>query len=436
MVGDLRVSLFDMIVCLSRAVDLVSPELADHHLQVGFVASSLSAQMHLPANQQNDLMLAGILHDVGAMSVEERLEALAFDGDAEALSRHALQGCLILEHFAPFAAAALLIRYHHTRWDQDADLRDRGEAVPLGSHVLHLADRIAVLVCRDSGILGEVSGIRKRIDAQFGKMFCPDLADAFAALSERESFWLDLASPSMSALLDRRSMLPVLDMDIDQITDLSRLFSKIIDFRSPFTSAHSQGVAAVAEALARVFGFCDREARLMKVAGYLHDLGKLAVPSTILDKPGRLTEEERNLIRTHTFHTYRTLEPIAALRAVNQWASFHHERIDGRGYPFHLRGEELPLPARIMAVADVFTALTEDRPYRKAMAPAEVTRVLRGMVEDGGLDGQVVASLEAHYDEMDSCHSRAQLSAGWEYQEISLASGETLPITQMELVPS
>ncbi len=288
---ELRVSLFDMIMCLSKAVDLVSPDLADHHYQVGYAASSLAAELGLPADQQNDLLLAGTLHDMGAISTEERLEALTFEGAPESLSRHARMGHLILGGFAPFLGAAALIRHHHTRWDQCGDFHSKGEIVPAASHILHLADRIAVLVRRDVPILGQVDGIRERINAQFGKMFCPDLADGFASLSEKESYWLDLASPSIGVLQDRRSMLPILEMDMDQVLDLSQLFSKIIDYRSPFTSTHSRGVAATAEALTRLFGFCERETQLMRVAGYLHDLGKLAVPSTILDKPGGLTDE-------------------------------------------------------------------------------------------------------------------------------------------------
>ncbi len=133
-----------------------------------------------------------------------------------------------------------------------------------------------------------------------------------------------------------------------------------------------------------------------------------------------------SIVRPHTFYTYCTLEPIAALREVSEWASFHHERIDGHGYPFHLGGDELPLRSRIMPVADILTALAEDRPYRKAMASSEVMDVMRGKVQDGGLDGQVAAALEAHYGELDDCRAKAQLSAAWEYGAVALARDEAI----------
>ena len=198
---------------------------------------------------------------------------------------------------------------------------------------------------------------------------------------------------------------------------MSKLFSYIIDFRSRFTATHSSGVAASSEALSRLVGFSERECRMMRIAGHLHDLGKLAVPAEILEKPAKLTEDEFNIIRSHTFYTYRILEPIGDLDVINTWGSFHHERLDGSGYPFHHKAQDLSLGSRIMAVADVFTAITEDRPYRKEMPSERALQVLQQMADSSALDSNIVSLLRVHFDEINSSRIAAQAGASKEYQE-------------------
>ncbi|MFA6612534.1 MAG: HD domain-containing phosphohydrolase, partial [Dehalococcoidales bacterium] len=151
-------------------------------------------------------------------------------------------------------------------------------------------------------------------------------------------------------------------------------------------------------------------------AGLLHDLGKLAVPTEILEKEGKLTADDFAIMRSHTYHTYRALEPIKPLKTVNEWASFHHERLDGNGYPFHITGPQLSLGSRIMAVADVSTALLEDRPYRAGMAQDEATRILERMSKDA-IDGDIVNILKANFEEVNSQRIIAQTESGKEYRK-------------------
>ncbi len=165
---------------------------------------------------------------------------------------------------------------------------------------------------------------------------------------------------------------------------------------------------------------------MMHLAGMLHDLGKLAVPSEILEKPTRLTQEEYAVIRRHTYFTFHIMEPLKILDIVRVWGAYHHERMDGHGYPFHLEENELPLGSRIVSVADIFTALTEDRPYRKGLSGAEALQVL---VEASGrhrVDSIVVETLRANLDMVDTERRTAQSASRKEYQEfIELARSLT-----------
>jgi HD-GYP domain-containing protein (c-di-GMP phosphodiesterase class II) len=164
----------------------------------------------------------------------------------------------------------------------------------------------------------------------------------------------------------------------------------------------------VAETLGRLAGLGEEECYQLRLAGHLHDIGKLSVPNHILEKPGALTSDEFALVRSHTYHTQRVLERIPAFSQIATVASHHHETLDGSGYPFHVDAQRLPLAARIMAVADVFTAVTEDRPYRAAMAEAAVLAVLAEDAAAHRLDRQLVALVAGDFQSINAARQEAQ----------------------------
>ena len=267
-------------------------------------------------------------------------------------------------------------------------------------------------------VLGQVSGIRERIKDKSGTMFMPQIVDAFMNSSSKEYLWLDIVSPSIHSILSHKLKGSSFELASEDMIGFSKLFSRIIDFKSPFTATHSSGVAVSAELLAKLSGFTESDCRMMRIAGYLHDLGKLAVPVEILNKPAKLKESEFNVIRHHTFYTFRILETIPSLKVINKWASFHHERLNGSGYPFHLKEKNLPIGSQIMAVADVFTAITENRPYRAGMTRGNALSVLDTMANDSALNKEIIAVLKANYNEIDSARMFAQASATQEYKGV------------------
>lgn len=415
---DKKIKLVDLMICLSDAMDFIDPSVVDHHKRVAYIAHGMAAEMGLSLGTQKEIMLAGAVHDIGAFSLAERRNTLSFE--LQNPHRHAENGYALLKLFAPLSTVASLVRFHHVPWSHGAGREFRGQEVPLASHILHLADRIAVLVNRKKEILSQANRICRTIRVNAGRLFSPDLVDVFMALSTREYFWLDLASPSIQALLSQRLQSAQVGITSDDMLGFSQLFSRIIDFKSPFTATHSSGVAASAEFLARKLGFSAHDCTAMRIAGYMHDLGKLAVPVEILDKPSQLNRKEFNVVRHHTFYTYRILEPIAALQTINAWAAFHHERLDGSGYPFHLKEKDLPLGSQIMAVADIFTALTEDRPYRLGMKRSDTLRVLDDMRLRSAINGQIVAVAGSYYEKLETVRMDAQADARTKYQTVAL----------------
>jgi HD-GYP domain-containing protein (c-di-GMP phosphodiesterase class II) len=145
--------------------------------------------------------------------------------------------------------------------------------------------------------------------------------------------------------------------------------------------------------LAKAKGYSLEEVKLMKIAGLFHDLGKLSIPNDVLEKSGKLTEREFSIIKQHPYYTYRILEQIDGFSTVAEWAAFHHETLDGSGYPFRVPGDSLRLGSRMVSVADVFVALSENRPYRGPLTVQDIEKIMRGMVDNRKIDGCVVADL-------------------------------------------
>lgn len=386
-----KVCLIDMVLCLSGASDLISPLVANHQKRVAWISAGLAQTLGLDASCRRDLVIAAALHDVGAFSLRERLEDMMFDS-VEGVVGHSVAAHLLLKNFAPLARPAELILYHHIPW-RKASLIPLDSKSVLLANILFMADRIDNRIRHGEEILSQTGAILAEIKAQTGQKFAPDVVDAFLQLGDRECFWFDLVSPDLSDFL--KNLLPSerLCLASEDLVSLTDIFSQIIDFRSRFTALHSSGVAACAEAVSERLGMKPPLVSSMGLAGRLHDIGKLSIAGEILDKPGDLSTKEYGMIKRHPYYAHHLLRPIPELSTINQWISYHHESPCGRGYPFKIEEASLPLGSRVLAVADVFTAASEDRPYRKAMSPALVRQTLERLTLRNGLDSEVVGVL-------------------------------------------
>ncbi len=195
-------------------------------------------------------------------------------------------------------------------------------------------------------------------------------------------------------------------IDEDYLDDIARAFAQVIDSKSPFTSGHSERVAVYADMVAAEMGYTPDRRRWLRRAALLHDIGKLGVSNTILDKNGPLDDTEWQMMRNHAGLSETILKRVAVFNDMARIGGSHHERLDGRGYPRGLRGEEIEPETRIVSVADVFDALTADRPYRKAMPVAAAFAILH---KDSGtaLDPACVAALERAVTTIEGDLSRA-----------------------------
>lgn len=410
----LTVSLEELVFSLSTLMDHTIAPLRDHHRRTAIAAFHIASQLDLTWKQRNDLIFASAVHDIGAFSIQEQQALVDLRFEALYINRHARAAYLLLKEFSQFEHVATILRYHHAYLN--VTTKKQQAEIPIEALVLQVADQVAVLSLDAQNILDKAAGISDEVNKQSGLMFDPRMVEAFNRAAEKEKFWLDINNLTLSALFAERLKLDNLHFKSEELMGLVNLFRRIIDFRSEVTSTHTAGVGVVAAELARFNGREEATIQKIKMAGYLHDIGKLIVPSEILEKPGKLTPEEFNIIRTHTYFTYEFLNTLSIFSDIRDWASQHHERLNGRGYPFHENDKSLSFESRAIAVADVFTALTEDRPYRKGVSGKEALLVLDVDVQKQELDGALVKLLGKHVEVITKLCKSAQEESRKEYK--------------------
>ena len=390
------VNLGNLVLSLSDAMDLASPSLAQHQQRTAFVAWEIGKAARLSDERLEKSFIAALVHDIGALSLEEKISLHNFE--TENVEDHCIRGSMLLNNIPRLEEAAQIIRYHHKEWQE----WEESIETPLvfDSQLLFLADYIERLIDRNKYILHQHEDMISKIKSLSGSSFHPQTIDLFLTASDREEFWLDLVSSRLYSLLLNEGPFRKTEIDLSDISLISELFRNIIDFRSRFTATHSSGVSAAASRLSVIFGLTEAEIELMEVAGNLHDIGKLAIPNSILEKPGKLTKEEMAVMKSHTYHTYSVINTVGGIKQIAEWAAYHHEKLDGTGYPFHCEANELSTGSRILMVADIFTALAEDRPYRKGMSREGVTRILKQFSDRQLLDPNIINLLFENYDDM------------------------------------
>lgn len=413
----MQVRLIDLIGVLSRALDLVSRTLGKHHAHVGCMAARMAGRMELSPVMQRDVLLAGMLHDAGAVALHINLESLGFEAD---IHTHARAGQLLFGNFSGLESVAAIIGEHHTSWAHLAD-SDMENELAIAAGIVNLVDFIDVRLDRTKPYDGQFARVLEAAQCEAGGKFNPDCVNEFRDMIAEPDALNGLFAPEECLYTDAHEQLETIVLNAWEVQGLCGLFAQVIDFRSRFTATHSRGVAIVAQDLARLFNFDVDNRHAMYVAGLLHDIGKLAVPSRLLEKPGKLEEDEFLAVQDHAVVGEYILGGVPGLEKVCEWGTQHHERLDGSGYPLGRSADQLSLGSRIMQVADVFTAITEDRPYRDGMDAEQTTNVLRAQVDKGALDPEVVQVLMTHLDDINETRMREQRRAKQEFEAFAEA---------------
>jgi putative nucleotidyltransferase with HDIG domain len=433
--GSQEIALSELISALSRALDIAEGEPPGHAVRSCLIGMRLAETLVLDPASRSDLFYALLLKDAGCSANSAHMAALfgaddqvakrtskvvnwarpfdaflwslrtvAPDGSlAERTARlrairneghvtrslmqaRCYRGAEIARKLGFSEATAEAIRALDEHWDGHGQpLGLRGTDIPVGGRILCLAQTVEVFL-RADGPRAAYRVARKRS----GEWFDPALIDALHSFRTDERFWVSLEEPDVSPVEPPDRVLTADETRLDRIAEG---FAAVVDAKSPWTHEHCERVSAIALGTAKLMGFEEPALRGLRRAALLHDLGKLSISNRILDKPGPLSDEERNRFRQHPLLAEQILSRVAIFVELAAVASAHHERLDGSGYPRGLAGDALSVPVRVLAVADVYEALTADRPYRPAYTPRDALELMRTDVPQR-LDRDAFGALE------------------------------------------
>jgi HD-GYP domain-containing protein (c-di-GMP phosphodiesterase class II) len=373
-----------LIQALTEVLGAAKGYLADHGPRVAVLAAKIADRMGLSSKETSQVFLAAILSDMGMVGLaEEAWEHPVVDLPPEVrarVKRHPVRSEARVGLIPHLEELAPLVRHHHEWWDGTGYPDGlAGREIPIGAQILRLADTVVALSqprpqrrALGADAIGDI--VARSVGIEFG----PEVARTFLGL------WNSGYVPEYRPQTFRLALEHAVgDLLPDRVSPLSNgqlltILANLIDAKDPYTAGHSRRVALLATAVGANMGFREHMRSALWAGGYLHDLGKLAVPLSVLTKVGKLDATEEVLMRSHAALGADILESIAPLRHLAPGARHHHERWDGGGYPDGLVGDDIPLIAQILAVCDSYDAMTTARAYRDSRshedAAAEIAR--------------------------------------------------------------
>lgn len=377
-----------IMTMLCRALNLIDARLIDHGMKTAVIVKDmLEFEGKKDTEFKRNLSILALFHDIGAYQKKELDSLLSIETGA--VWEHSLYGYLFLKNFSALEEWTKTILYHHV--DNRIALNDSEEILKY-AQFLHLADRIEIW--KRNNKEGKIEQLEQYLDQKKESVFPKEAIDCFWGANQTLQTFEKLDKKmDLNEVIDCRSMKE------EEIKTYLWLMVHVIDFRSHFTVAHTVSVVEIACQIGEKMGLSKKEQEQLYYGALLHDIGKIGTPVSILEKEGKLTEEEMKVMKDHIILSETIIQGCVSER-VKRIALRHHERLDGSGYPLGLKGEELTLQERIMQVADIVSALSMDRSYKKAFSKEKVWSILNELVERGQIDGQVVKTIEVEYDEI------------------------------------
>lgn len=394
---------------IARVIGLLTDQISDedpfHARRVAVMAWRIGRRMGLGESDLDDLLLAALVHDCGIASPSEHTTIITQSRwDAE--DDHCVSGARYLEGCPHLDRFCTIVRYHHTPWTVliDTDIAERDKLL---ANILFCADRCYVgfyRLCLHHGadyIINHKAELIAQVDTLGVETLSPDILSAYRGVARTDGFWLALYPDFLDSSLSPINRNDGLNVTVTygQMRTIAILISRLVDAKSHFTHEHSERVALLASRFGQIIGIAPDTSGPFEIAALLHDVGKQQAPENLLLKPGALDERERAVIKRHTIGSEITLSQLFPDSKIVTWAASHHEKLDGSGYPYGLNAEDLDIHSRILTVADIFQALTQDRPYRGPITMETALEMIIDMVKIGELDHDVVHVLGANVQE-------------------------------------
>ncbi len=373
---------------VANALNLLDESYPNHHQQTAYLSYCMAQELGYGEEDRIEIIWDALLYDVGCVILP--------DGKEYSFQELSVAGLNIVGDVSriQFVRRMFVAGQADSEGDPAYEILSKEARF---AEIIDLSRRVSKILKHSDAALNQVEDICEAVSSMAGKELHSWAVECFLRVAKTEYIWMDLLHQPEVVL----TYIPEgIDLSMDAVIELSRFMSRVIDFRSSYTAAHSVGVAVSAVRLAEIMGMSADECKMMLIAGYLHDIGKLKVPKDILEKGEKLTDEEFNLVKEYAYYTYLFLKDIPGFEQIGRWAALHHEKLNGYGYPFGLKMGDIPMGAQILAVADIFSAVAEVRAYRQSMAKEGVMKTLAESIENGALSGYIVELMLQNFDDI------------------------------------
>lgn len=386
----------EFLEAISNVLDIIETDIfgvpTNHSKRIAYFSNQLASALNLSREIQYDLFALSIMHDNGA-SLKVLHDKLIGDAkDKQNIVESRKEHCSIGEHniknFPFLTAPKNVILFHHEKYDGSGFFGLKESEIPQMSQLISFADTLDIKfdlrnVYKNPN---ERLEIIEYIKSRAGLDFAPDLTEIALQVISRDEFWVDISDDKIYEVLKNIIPSHKREMGYEEIHNLSAIFSYIIDAKSKYTMIHSSELSKKMKLMAELYRIEGDEFFKLLIAADLHDLGKLGISNSILDKPGALTKEEFSIIKEHPTIAKQSLEKVEGFGEISELILNHHEKLNGTGYPRGLSAEKLDFNSRLLACLDIYQALREERPYRESMTHEESIKVMRHMVENGLID--------------------------------------------------
>lgn len=381
-----RISLKDILVVIQRTLNSIDNRMINHGEQVAYIMYKLlKCDNKYSEDEILRMVTVSIFHDIGAYKVEERKRLI--DIDFNKPMAHAVYGSLFIKYFSPLSDLAPLVLGHHI---YPKDLNEENRAlIPKEALLLHLADNIAILQLNLKKV--EKSWIMNRTNDDILPEHKELFQQACSKYNLLEKIKDDSYIDELYELFDGKVL------SRNEIIDYVRMLTYAIDFRSKATILHTIEVEEISWQIAKLLNIDENKAVTIKISSMLHDIGKIAIPIEILEKPGKLTPKEYEQIKDHAIDGYKILSNLG-IDDIRDIATLHHEKLDGTGYPFGLRGNEISIEGRVIAIADILSALVGKRSYKDELPKDTVISILSDMEANNKIDSKICKLVIEEYD--------------------------------------
>ncbi|WP_026884557.1 HD-GYP domain-containing protein [Clostridium akagii] len=393
----MKFNLNEFLLAVSFALDFVEIDIAgrrtNHGKRVAYITLRIAKKLGFKDEDLYDIVSLAILHDNGICEANNDVIHDKIN-DKEHAMEHCITGERNVENYPFLRKRKNIIKYHHEKHDGSGFYKLMGHEIPLMSEIICFADFMENGFTLDKMCDENKRKIEQFVNQQSGKIFKTEICEAFLEIAGSTSFRLDLGDNFINAALDQYTPQYTVELSLIDIVKMTDVFSQIIDSKSKFTRKHSKGIAEKAAIMSDYYNYGFDEKTRLVIAANLHDLGKLAVPNSILDKSDKLTEDEFDIIKSHTYYTRVALSKISGFEDITEWAANHHEKLNGFGYPYGKNASELDFNSRLMGCIDIYQALTEERPYRRPLPHDKVIGIMQGMADEGFIDKDRVRDVD------------------------------------------